>query len=111
MDLDQKAMENQLDTFNSAGFLNALNIYSSGGHSKSYAVLQLSAALTQDVPAETPITGTSEDSSVITGEAYEDAKTGATTLKFRYSVSSSQASYTECHVGGLTETKTVGCKY
>jgi hypothetical protein len=108
--MDQKAMEDQLDTFTEAGFLNAQSIYSSGGHSKSYAVLTLSTPLTQTIPVETAITGSNENGSVVTGEAYEEAPAGATTLKFRYAVSSSQETYTECHVGGLTETNTVGCK-
>lgn len=102
-------MEDQLDTFTEAGFLNAQSIYSSGGHSKSYAVLTLSSALTQTIPAETMITGSDAEGGVVTGEAYEEAAAGAMTLKFRYAVSSSQETYTQCHVGGLIETNTVGC--
>ena len=104
-------MEDQLDTFTEAGFLNAQSIYSSGGHSKSYAVLTLDSALTQIIPEETVITGSDADGGVVTGEAYEEADVGAMTLKFRYAVGGSQETYTQCHVGGLVETLTVGCTF
>ena len=104
-------MEDQLDTFTDPGFINAQKIYSNGGHSKSYAALTLSSPLTQLIPIETVITGTNEEGIVVNGEVYDDdAVVGATVLNIRYVVSASQASYTECHVGGLTVTNTVGCK-
>lgn len=103
-------METQLDTFSESGFANAMNIYSEGGHSKSYAEVTLNAGLPSDVPEGTVISGSTEANAVVNGEPYEAATAGATTLKVRYAVSASQASYTECHVGGLVETKIDGCE-
>jgi hypothetical protein len=107
LDLDQKAMEIELDTITEAGFDNARNIYEKGGHSKSYAVLSLNTALSS-VSEGTSITGSNDMGDVITGEAYVDATSSE--LQFRYGVSSNQESYSQCQVGGLSETNTVGCK-
>lgn len=102
-------METQLDSYTDAGFAVARNIYTKGGHSKTYAVLTLSSALTSAVPEGTSITGSNADGDVVSGEAYEAVDVGSTTLKFRYSVGSSQATYSGCQVGGLQETNTAGC--
>ena len=104
-------MEGQLDTFNAAGFMVAQQIYSSGGHSKSFAELTLASPLSDAIPSGTIITGTDAEGRTVTGEAHEDAAAASTTLKFRYAVSSSQATYSNCHVGGLIETNTDGCMY
>ena len=104
-------MEGQLDTFNAAGFMVAQQIYSSGGHSKSFAELTLASPLTDAIPSGTVITGTDAEGGTVPGEAYEDAAAASTTLKFRYDVSSSQATYSNCQVGGLIETNTDGCTY
>lgn len=104
-------METQLKLFNVTGFTNAQRIYSSGGHSNSYAKLTLGSPLSAAVPIGTAISGTDTGGDVVTGEAYEAAVAGATTLLFQYSVSSVQATYTECHVGGLVDTETDGCTY
>jgi hypothetical protein len=104
-------METQLDSYTDAGFAVARNIYTKGGHSKSYAVLTLLSALSTAVPEGTVITGSSAGGDIVAGEAYEDADVGSTTLKFRYSVGSSQATYSGCQVGGLQETNTAGCKF
>lgn len=102
-------METQLDSYTDAGFAVARNIYTKGGHSKTYAVLTLSSALTSAVPEGTSITGSNADGDVVSGEAYEAVDVGSTTLKFRYSVGSSQATYSGCQVGGLQETNIAGC--
>jgi hypothetical protein len=102
-------MEEQLDTYTDAGFRNAANIYTNGGHSKSYAVLQLTSSLTETIQEGTLIQGSNDAGDVVTGEAYEDALSGTKTLKFRYVVGSSQENYSECQVGGLQDTNTAGC--
>jgi hypothetical protein len=110
LDLDQKAMEIELDTITIAGFDNARNIYKEGGHSKSYAVLSLTTALSSSVSEGTSITGSNNMGDVVTGEAYVEATSGSRELQFRYGISSNQVSYSGCQVGGLSETNTAGCK-
>ena len=103
-------MEEQLDTATDAGFAVAQSVYTKGGHSKSFAVLQLKTALTQQISEGTTITGANEAGDVVTGVAYTDADTGATEIQFRYDVSSDQETYSTCQVGGLPTPNTVGCK-
>ena len=104
-------MEAQLDSYTDAGFAVAQNIYERGGHSKTFAVLNLEAPLGAAVSEGTVITGSNEGGDVVTGEAYADGAAGESVLKFRYAVGSSQATYSGCQVGGLLETNTAGCKF
>ena len=58
VDLDQAVMESHLKAATDDGFAKALNVYSNGGNSKSYALLTV-PALAKDIKADAlpPTTG------------------------------------------------------
>lgn len=89
----------------------AKNVYEQGAHSKSYAVLTLTSALSTGVPKGTLIEGTSVDGNAISGKAYSDHEAGAMTLEVQYSTSDIQASYVGCQVGGSSDPVLGGCKF
>ena len=111
IDRDQKAMEVQLGDKSNASFENAKAIYEQGGNSKTFAVLTIPGGLTVSVGKGDEVFGTNEAGLPIQGKVYEAASSSETTLKVQYLTGDSQASYSDCQVGGLVETNTVGCKY
>jgi len=109
IDRDQKAMEVQLGDKSNASFENAKAIYEQGGNSKTFAVLTIPGGLTVSVGKGDEVFGTNEAGLPIQGKVYEAASSSETTLKVQYLTGDSQASYSDCQVGGLVETNTVGC--
>lgn len=90
----------------------ATRVYQEGAHSKSYAEVTLSSALTSALAVDTPVTGVAEDGTTeVTGKLMEAAESGAQTIQIQYTTSSKQASYVGCQVGGSSEPVTAGCKY
>ena len=98
IDLDQKVLEEALAEVH---FTNARAFYTEGGHSKSYAEVTLSKALTQDIPQGTAVTGKTRDGNDTGGTLLEKANSGSKKLKIRYSISPIQEKYVRCQVGAL----------
>ena len=110
IDRDQKAMEDQLNLLTQAGFDKGKKIYEQGGNSKSFAVLTLSVALGVDAKNGTVVTGASTNGTVVSGKVYEDYVASSKILKVQYPTSDDQKTYSQCQVGGLVTTNTVGCE-
>lgn len=103
-------MEVQLAELTSSGFANAKRIYQEGGHSKTYAVLNLGSALTSAVSKGEEVTGGVDTTGQpVVGKAFADTSVGSNTLQVQYSTSTVQATWSDCIVGGLQETITDGC--
>jgi hypothetical protein len=110
IDLDQSALEEQLAKGTNDSFQNALRIYKEGGHSKSYAQITLTPALSADLPAGTSIMGKNAEGIEVAGKAYEAYTSGNQVIKVQYKTSDIQTSYVECQVGALvTGVNTAGC--
>jgi hypothetical protein len=110
IDLDQKAMEDQLGELSDFGFDNAKNIYVKGGHSKTYAILTLTPGLSAMVAKDAEVTGGLDTTGKpVVGKALEDAAAASTMLKVQYSTSEVQASWSDCRVGGLPDPVIDGC--
>lgn len=102
IDLDQEAIESQIALATDASFSNAKTIYQNGGHSKSYAEVQLSQALGQTISKGTTISGVDANGNEAVGKAYADAVSGSSVLQIQYRTSDIQESYVNCQVGGLS---------
>ena len=106
IDLDQQAME--LELADPADFVNATNIYSQGGNSKSYAEFSV-PALTYDIPKGAYVSGLTDRRWLVSGKVYKDASAGDTVLKVQYITSDVQRTWVGCRVGGLVETFEAVC--
>jgi hypothetical protein len=111
IDLDQKAIEEQLALHTSQAFGLAKSIYNEGGHSKSYAVLSLSAPLTLGILKDAAIVGKSSTGQEISCKAKEDYPEGSESIEAFYTTTDIQASYmgSGCQVGGLVTKNLAGC--
>jgi hypothetical protein len=109
IDLDQKAIEEQLALKTSQAFGLANKIYNEGGHSKSYAILTLSAPLTSDVLKGAAIVGKSSAGKEISCKAKDDYPSGSESIEAFYTTTDIQESYMGCQVGGLVTKNLVGC--
>ena len=109
IDLDQQEIETLLTDQYLWGA--ATKVYQEGGHSKSYAEVTLSSALSGPLAADTPVTGTAEDGSAISGKVMEAAESGAQTIQVQYATSDKQESHVGCQVGGSSSPVTAGCKF
>jgi len=109
IDLDQKAIEEQLALHTSQAFGLAKSIYNEGGHSKSYAVLSLSSPLTSDILKDAAIVGKSSTGQEISCKAKEDYPVGSQSIEAFYTTTDIQASYMGCQVGGLVTKNLAGC--
>lgn len=101
LDQDQAVFESLLSDGTAESFVAAKKVYEEGGHSKAYAVLELTTGLTKDLKKKDSITGDSEIGG-IAGSAYSDAPSGSTTIKVKYPTKDDvQEDHVLCRVGGL----------
>ena len=112
IDLDQKAMEEQIALGNWA---KAKTIYVQGGNSKSYASFtvpgtDVSGAATPALSKGAKVSGLTVGSSTVTGFLKSDVAAGAKTIDVMYDTNVVQASYNGgCQVGALVANTTTGC--
>jgi len=109
IDLDQKAIEDQLLLKTPEAFANAKKIYNNGGNSKSYAIVTVEAGLSDNVSKGDQILGKNAEGGEVSGKAYAAASAGDKTIMVQYTTSDKQASYVECQVGSLMEPNMKGC--
>ena len=98
IDLDQQAIELALAIRTSTSFDNAQTIYEEGGHSKSYARLQLSSPLPTKVKKGSAIRGKTADGTTIKAKAYETAEEGDAIIEVQYPTDEGSL---PCFVGAL----------
>lgn len=98
IDMDQQAIELALAIRTSTSFDNAQTIYENGGHSKSYARLQLQTSLPTKVKKGSDIKGKTADGTTIHAKAYEQAEEGDTIIEVQYPTDESAL---PCFVGAL----------
>ena len=98
IDMDQQAIEMAVATPSSTSFDNALTIYESGGHSKSYARVQLQSPLPAKVKKGSDIKGKTADGTTVHAAAYADADEGDDIIEVQYPT---DASALPCFVGAL----------
>ena len=98
IDLDQQAIELALAIRTSTSFDNAQTIYEEGGHSKSYARLQLSSPLPTRVKKGSAIRGKTADGTTIKAKAYETAEEGDAIIEVQYPTDEGSL---PCFVGAL----------
>lgn len=98
IDMDQQAIELALAIRTSTSFDNAQTIYEEGGHSKSYARLQLQTPLPTKVKKGSDIKGKTADGTTIHAKAYEQAEEGDTIIEVQYPTDESSL---PCFVGAL----------
>jgi hypothetical protein len=110
IDLDQKAMEEQLGFLTPDSFTAAQKIYENGGNSKSYAQLSVQP-LSVSANVGDGLNGKTETSSAAFGTVMESAAAGDTSLTVLYTVSEDITSYLTCRVGGLPVPLVTGCRY
>mmetsp|Transcript_27300 Transcript_27300/g.63391 ORF Transcript_27300/g.63391 Transcript_27300/m.63391 type:complete len:653 (+) Transcript_27300:846-2804(+) len=101
LDLDQKAMEEQLADKTDASFAIAKNIYTMGAYSKPYARLTLSMGLPVEVSKGAQIDGTSKLLALVEGKAFTLLPAANTVIEVQYVTKSNQDIYVDCQVGGL----------
>lgn len=102
MDLDQKAFEAQLGLATADSFTQAKAIYNGGGHSKSYAIIELTNGVSSELQKDSSLTGESVSIGNIKGKVYSSAPVGSTTVKFKYNPSEdNQEEHVKCKVGEL----------
>mmetsp|Transcript_42646 Transcript_42646/g.89488 ORF Transcript_42646/g.89488 Transcript_42646/m.89488 type:complete len:385 (+) Transcript_42646:275-1429(+) len=109
IDLDQKAIEEQIGIQTEESFDNARRIYNEGGHSDSYAELTLTNPLDMSLRKGEPIIGISNAGGEVYGSAYASYEMGSTVIRLKYATTDVQESYVSCQVGGLIETNLEGC--
>lgn len=109
IDLDQKAIEEQLAIGTDESFQTARKIYNSGGNSKSYAQITVSPALTKAVVKGGAIMGRSASDVEVAGKTGQTYNSGDSALKVYYATTDLQNNYVNCQVGGLAEPNLSGC--
>lgn len=108
IDLDQAAIETELKLPN---FERAQEIYNEGGHSKSYALLDLSGGVLQaiskgDILSVTYSLGSDTDVRVVSGKAAGNYARGEEKIKLYYITTNGSD---RCQVGALRNINTSGC--
>lgn len=102
IDLDQKAFEGQLGLATADSFAKAKQIYNEGGHSKSFATIELTTGLASELTKDSGLTGESVSIGDVKGKMYSSAPIGSTTIKFKYTPSEdNQEEHVKCKVGAL----------
>lgn len=111
LDLDQKAMEEQLSLGTPDSYAKARAIYNNGGHSKSHAKVTLASTdgLKSKLAKGTQILGKSADGTQVSGKAGGNYEVGDRELKVYYTTTDVQATYVGCQVGALQEPMLAGC--
>ena len=117
LDLDQYYFNEELSD-RKIGY--AMHVYREGGHSGSFAVLELEnlGAPAQAFPKGTRVYGNAEDSTQVLGELMGDISwlenTNTKPIKVLYTVGNKQENYVNCQVGGLYRFEMAnrdGCTY
>jgi len=109
IDLDQKAIEEQLALGTDESFDAARKIYNQGGNSKSYAQITISPPLSANLGKGDLILGKNADNTEVAGKTGQTYSAGESNLKVYYSTNDVQANYVNCQVGGLAEPNKKGC--
>lgn len=109
MDLDQAAMEAQLELMTPESFEKARAIYMDGGHSKSHAKITLTTGLTSDIKKGDQILGKNSDGTQVSGKAGANYEKGDQRIKVYYTTSDIQDAYVTCRVGALIDQMMDGC--
>jgi len=109
IDLDQAAIEDQLDLRTPESFRFAQKIYNDGGNSKSYAQVTLTTPLTAKLRKGDEIIGENAEGSSVGGKAYKDFDSGESVIKVQYITTDIQENYVQCQVGALLVTNMKGC--
>mmetsp|Transcript_6671 Transcript_6671/g.8857 ORF Transcript_6671/g.8857 Transcript_6671/m.8857 type:complete len:395 (+) Transcript_6671:2-1186(+) len=109
IDLDQKAIEEQIKVGTAESFNVARKIYEEGGHSKSFAEITLDTALVNPVNKGTSVIGESADGAWVYGSVMADYESNTRDIKVQYTVDADNSRV--CYVGGLPSDKvdTSGC--
>jgi hypothetical protein len=104
----------QLALKKTTSFENARNVYTDGGHSNSYAVLNLKVPLPFSIRQGTPVSGFADDNtSLVEGYTVGETAKGNKIIKVVYLISEIQDSYVPCQVGALpriSQATLAGCK-
>ena len=114
IDLDLTLMVAQLGGHSEASFGNAVGIYVNGGNVAPYSNLTLKLPLAHAVPGGTRVTGVDSNIGQVVGFVMGDHHSGSKHLAVKYLISSNQANYVGCKVGGLPSANaqvTEGCKF
>jgi hypothetical protein len=99
IDLDQLAFENVLDS-SDRNFEQGYYIYSQGGNSRSQATFTWATPLFMSVASSTSVR--QDNGGVVASGALNPAYTvGGATMRLRYSIGDSQASYVGCRAGAI----------
>eukprot|EP00591_Stephanopyxis_turris_P003722 CAMPEP_0195524766 /NCGR_PEP_ID=MMETSP0794_2-20130614/24798_1 /TAXON_ID=515487 /ORGANISM="Stephanopyxis turris, Strain CCMP 815" /LENGTH=517 /DNA_ID=CAMNT_0040655057 /DNA_START=34 /DNA_END=1587 /DNA_ORIENTATION=+ len=110
LDQDQEAMVSAIGLGTEEGLQTALDIYTKGGNSKSYAVLTLiDSAISTAMAKGTAVSGTNESGMTVTGKLYYDVTPDATSITVQYATTDQPLNHVGCRVGGLTSATTDGC--
>ena len=88
-------MESQLALQTEEAFNTAKEIYLQGGHSKSYAEVNLGTPLAGGIGKGTKIHGKNDNGKQIVGKAYEDYAAGSTTIKVQYQTTDDQVCFSD----------------
>lgn len=101
IDLDQRAIETELDKQTNDSFALATRIYNDGAYSKLYAKITLSSRHLKMVHKGAEIIGKDASGQVVHGVAFSTYSAGNQVIRFQYATSDQQASYDKCQVGAL----------
>ncbi len=104
-------MEKYIAKETESAFDLAQEIYTRGGHSKSYVKLTLTDGSNPSESDGTLFTGVDNIGQEVTGKVYKSSDTPPGELWLQYSTNDVQASYVGCQVGGLpdADANTDGC--
>merc|ERR1711937_421401 len=92
MDLDQLEIEDQLAIGSDVSFEKARRVYNEGGHSKSVAVVNLSAPLTRGLGKYMAVSGKADDGLAVYGKLFDNYPNGISTIEIQYQTTDSQKS-------------------
>jgi len=102
IDRDQKIMQNQLERESDEGFNVASAIYKEGGHSKSYAVIDLDRSPDTYVLKNIVFEGLDSSGRPVKGRTYLTQQRNRVQLRYE-ALDGLEGMYPDCNVGGLTE--------
>ena len=106
---DFVAIEVLLSKGTDATFAQAFDIYEEGSFSKSYAKIQLDAGAPSKIDANTVVSVTKDDDSIVVGTVMDDVLEGTQAVSIKYKVTEQGGS--TCNVGGNPSPILDGCKF
>eukprot|EP00977_Amphora_coffeiformis_P013586 scaffold3591_cov159-Amphora_coffeaeformis.AAC.9 len=98
---DQTSMETLLGGGTEQSFASAQLVYTDGGNSKTAATLQIPGGLPINVASGAKLTAKGIDGRDVIGQANAAASAGATTIEFKYPVTTIGDDHLDCRQGGL----------